>query len=479
MRERGFPGGLPSLGTHMLRLIGSHYHFRRAVPVALQACLGKTEISLSLQTDSKFLARQRAAALYARTGEVFHKARAMQGRFSERELASLLTFQSPVTLEPEGIAQEEEATSAPKRKTMKPRGNLTRKVVRKPRSSNKKLSALMLSEALEQFILSNPRASTDTRKATKRTVALYIRAFGDTPVSNIGGSQAGAFRDLLLALPATLGKGKSSLTLQQEAQRTREGGLPTLSNKSVKNHMLRLSALWNQLVQRELVAKNPWAGWHFESAPRTVRKSWTARELALLTSASWHSSLVPEPTFRLVTLIAAYTGMRLGEICTLRKEDLQTIEGVPCFMVRPHSETGWAPKTEAGTRVIPVHSKLIKAGVLSLRDNTESAYLIPGLDNSGQKDRGATLSRAFSQLKTRLGLPAEITFHSFRHTVSTQLRNADANIREVWIDHLLGHEATHKSQGTTTYLTGISTANLRQTVEAISYPETAFKKIPF
>ncbi|MGV4878652.1 DUF6538 domain-containing protein [Acetobacter indonesiensis] len=46
--ERDFPGCLPSLGTHMLRLIGSHYHFRRAVPVILQACLGKTEISLSL-----------------------------------------------------------------------------------------------------------------------------------------------------------------------------------------------------------------------------------------------------------------------------------------------------------------------------------------------------------------------------------------------------------------------------------------------
>ncbi|WP_375804116.1 DUF6538 domain-containing protein [Zymomonas mobilis] len=59
----------------MLHLIGSHYHFRRAVPVALQACLGKTEISLSLQTKSKFPDRHRAAALYARTGEVLHKAR--------------------------------------------------------------------------------------------------------------------------------------------------------------------------------------------------------------------------------------------------------------------------------------------------------------------------------------------------------------------------------------------------------------------
>lgn len=190
----------------------------------------------------------------------------------------------------------------------------------------------------------------------------------------------------------------------------------------------------------------------------------------MLASASWHSTSVPELAFRLVTLIAAYSGMRLGEICTLRKGDLQSIDGIPCFLIRPHTETGWAPKTKAGTRMVPVHSKLIEAGVLALKETTNGPYLIPGLETP----RGAALGRAFSLLKTRIGLPAEITFHSFRHTVSTQLRNAHTDIREVWIDRLLGHEATHKSQGTTTYLTGISTANLQQTIEAISYPETAF-----
>ncbi|MBS0961249.1 tyrosine-type recombinase/integrase, partial [Acetobacter thailandicus] len=321
--------------------------------------------------------------------------------------------------------------------------------------------------------------SADTKKATQRATDLFLQAFGDAPVSIIGGEKAGAFRDLLFSLPASLGKRKSSLTLEEETQRTRESGLPTLSGKSVKNHMMRLSALWNQLLQRELVTRNPWTGWNFENGHKTVRRSWTTKELDLLAAATWHSTSVPEQTFRLVTLIAAYTGMRLGEICTLRKEDLQIIDGISCFMVRPHYETGWAPKTDASTRVVPVHSKLIEAGILVLKDTTDDPQLIPGLETSKQGERGAALGRAFSSLKTRIGLPAEITFHSFRHTVSTQLRNADANIREVWIDHLLGHEATHKSQGTTTYLTSITTANLRQTVEAISYPETAFKKIPF
>ncbi|WP_342351818.1 DUF6538 domain-containing protein, partial [Acetobacter indonesiensis] len=34
----------------MLRLIGSHYHFRRAIPQDLKALLGRSEISLSLRT---------------------------------------------------------------------------------------------------------------------------------------------------------------------------------------------------------------------------------------------------------------------------------------------------------------------------------------------------------------------------------------------------------------------------------------------
>lgn len=196
-----------------------------------------------------------------------------------------------------------------------------------------------------------------------------------------------------------------------------------------------------------------------------------------MASASWHSTSVPKQTFRLVTLIAAYSGMRLGEICTLRKEDLQTVDGIPCFLIRPHRETDWAPKTEAGTHMVPVHSKLIAAGLLTLKDITDGSYPIPGLETSKQGVRGAALSRAFSLFKTRIDLPAEITFHSLRHTVSTQLRNAHTGIREVWIDRLLGHEASHKSQGTTACLTGISTADLQHTIEAITCPQTAFANV--
>ncbi|MGE4522047.1 MAG: DUF6538 domain-containing protein [Acetobacter sp.] len=61
----------------MLRAIPSRrtgqprYHFRRIVPAMLRPLLGKTEISLVLHASDKLVARERAAALYARTGQLF------------------------------------------------------------------------------------------------------------------------------------------------------------------------------------------------------------------------------------------------------------------------------------------------------------------------------------------------------------------------------------------------------------------------
>ncbi|MBS1029710.1 DUF6538 domain-containing protein [Gluconobacter albidus] len=455
----------------MLRIRGTTYHFRRIVPPALRSVLNQREIWVSLKTGYQNEARKRASLLHARTTELFDESYRALAEGQERpaipHVRDALNDLHRLVDSAAGI----EAVPLPVSR-LRPRPQNMRKA---PKMQSKP-QPLLLSEALARFVLKNPHASADTKKATQRAVELFLQAFGDAPVSIIGGEKAGAFRDLLFSLPASLGKRKSSLALTEEADRAREDRRPTLSGKSVKNHMMRLSALWNQLLQRELVKKNPWTGWSFETESKTIRRGWSTQELQTLMTGDWPCISVPESTFRLVTMIGAYSGMRLGEICHLRKEDLQTIDGIPCFVIQPHTEDGWSPKTEAGTRIVPVHSKLIEAGLLTLKDTGDGSYLISGLNTSKDGVRGTVFGRSFSTMKTRLGLPAEITFHSFRHSVSTQLRNASADIREIWIDRLLGHEATHKSQGTSTYLSGITTANLKQTVEAISYPDDLFRK---
>ena len=459
----------------MLRIRGTTYHFRRIVPPALRSVLNQREIWVSLKTGYQNEARKRASLLHARTTELFEETSQALAegqkhqpvphvRDALKDLHRLLESATALEAVPLLVSRP------------RPRPQNMRKASAVATASPTKPQPLLLSQALTRFVLKNPHTSADTRKATQRAVELFLQAFGDAPVSIIGGEKAGAFRDLLFSLPVSLGKRKSSLTLAEEADRAKEDERPTLSGKSVKNHMMRLSALWNQLLQRELVTKNPWTGWSFEAGSKTIRRGWSTQELQTLMTGDWPRSSVSESTFQLVTMIGAYSGLRLGEICHLRTEDLQTIDGIPCFVIQPHPEDGWSPKTEAGTRTVPVHSKLIEAGFLKLKETVDGPYLIPDLNMSKDGVRGTVFGRSFSTMKTRLGLPAEITFHSFRHSVSTQLRNASADIREIWIDRLLGHEATHKSQGTSTYLSGITTANLKQTVEAISYPDDLFRK---
>ncbi|MGC5748805.1 tyrosine-type recombinase/integrase [Gluconobacter sp. NFX36] len=455
----------------MLRIRGTTYHFRRIVPPALRSTLNQREIWVSLKTGYQNEARKRASLLHARTTELLEETSRALAEGQERQaVPHVRDALSDLHRLVDSAAGIEAVPLPASRRRPRPQN------MRKTQKRQSKPQPLLLSEALTRFVLKNPHASADTKKATQRAVELFLQAFGDAPVSIIGGEKAGAFRDLLFSLPASLGKRKSRLTLTEEANRAREDGRPTLSGKSVKNHMMRLSALWKQLLQRELVKKNPWTGWSFEIGSKTIRRGWSNQELHTLVTGDWPSSSVPESTFRIITMIGAYSGMRLGEICHLRKEDLKTVDGIPCFVIQPHSEDGWSPKTDAGTRIVPVHSKLIEAGLLTPKDTPDGPYLIPDLNTSKDGVRGTVFGRSFSTMKTRLGLPAEITFHSFRHSVSTQLRNASADIREIWIDRLLGHEATHKSQGTSTYLSGITTSNLKQTVEAIVYPDDLFRK---
>ncbi|MCP1232139.1 tyrosine-type recombinase/integrase [Acetobacter indonesiensis] len=333
-----------------------------------------------------------------------------------------------------------------------------------------KSSSPRLSVMAEKFIYSDTTKSPDTLKATRKTIDLFIEAFGDKPIRQITGTVAGEFFDLLSSLPATHGKGKTVLPLRMVIAQAQEQGQETVSGKTVKNHFSRMSSLWSHLVQRDLVDKNPWAGWDFNVTKKIVRRGWTDGELTLLASTHWSGAAVSHRTWAGIITIGMFTGMRLGEICNLRRQDIEVIDNVPCFHVRPHIEDGWSPKTAAGTRIIPIHSSLLKMEELNLLEANGEKYLFPDLTVSASGERGDNFARSFSKHKKRLGLPDAVTFHSFRHTVSTKLRNQEAHIRELWIDTVLGHEATHKSQGTMNYTSGIEVANLKQVIEALTYP---------
>ncbi|MGD7069393.1 hypothetical protein [Acetobacter sp. AAB5] len=116
--------------------------------------------------------------------------------------------------------------------------------------------------------------------------------------------------------------------------------------------------------------------------------------------------------------IGSYTGIRLEEICRLRKLDVINIKGVWCFNICEHlprhnrPAEAWNPKTEAGERVVPIHHKLIEAGILEWAKSA-NYYLFNELTFSGRDKNGVwVLEGNFQPSRTGLAsnrLPSSFT----------------------------------------------------------------------
>ena len=315
---------------------------------------------------------------------------------------------------------------------------------------------------------------------TRATFRLWVELIGDRPVSDYSGTDAGNFRDLVLRLPASHGKGRRLHALEavRAADRTEALGeaVPRLSMKTAKRHFSALSQLWVWLAPRDHVGNNIFRGFAFPGTrpSRHARNDWSPADLERLFASSWYAPGVDlDSARRWLPLVAMFGGLRLEEIARLRpSEDVVDIGGVSAFRIQAHPD-GWTPKSEAGERIVPIHPVLVEFGLLDLvaRRRTEgAARLWPELRPKGPDAKlTSDFSRRFGKLKDGLGIGRTTTFHSFRHSVSTILRNTETP--EAWIDAVLGHEGEARSTGSSVYLKAIGIQNLARTVRAIAYPE--------
>lgn len=172
-----------------------------------------------------------------------------------------------------------------------------------------------------------------------------------------------------------------------------------------------------------------------------------------------------------------FSGMRVEEIARLRPAvDFEDFDGTWCMVLRNQGD--WSPKSEAGERVVPVHARLLSLGLRELVDRRiaeKSHRLLPGLKKGPRGNLGAYLSKDFSSAKIKLGIGEKTVFHSFRHSIRTQLGNV-RGLQETWIDAILGHRPGSGSDsdgrasiGAAVYLKRIGAANLDWTIQQVDY----------
>lgn len=128
-----------------------------------------------------------------------------------------------------------------------------------------------------------------------------------------------------------------------------------------------------------------------------------------------------------IILVAAYTGMRQGELFKLKAQDIDLSQNLIHVGGRP----GFT--TKAGNyRALPIHDRI--KDVLSTRmANASPNVLILG-DEWRDPDQ---LRRAFNKVRNYIGKEESYVFHSLRHSFATWAVDADVNVRV--IQELLGH----------------------------------------
>lgn len=266
-------------------------------------------------------------------------------------------------------------------------------------------------------------------------------------IKDIRRLQAEEVRKQLTQYPVNAKKHKQfdGLKGQKLIRANEKHNLPTLSPESVKDYIQKCSSFFEWCLQMELTDINPFKGMKFKKTRRDsqAKNAYSHEELQKLFSTEIHiQKKYKHPHYYWLPLLGIYTGARLNELCQLYRQDIFIKEGIWVMRVDDRHK-GQRLKNTSSRRVLPIHEKLLELGFIDYINSVQHERVFPAL--KAERDGfGTAASKWFGRFKSKLGFERGYDFHSFRHTVATQLKNAD--VSAILAGELLGH-----SQNNITY----------------------------
>jgi integrase len=153
--------------------------------------------------------------------------------------------------------------------------------------------------------------------------------------------------------------------------------------------------------------------------------------------------LIEEPTSQNIgILMSLCTGMRIGEVCALKWDDIDfkqrvitvkhTVERVYNCESKSTESIESSPKTKNSYREIPI-SKQLLLSLKRVKKESLSPYVVGSLTHSKEP---RSYRDYFGRLLKRLGIPP-IVFHGLRHTFATRCIESKCDYKTVSV--ILGH----------------------------------------
>lgn len=208
--------------------------------------------------------------------------------------------------------------------------------------------------------------------------------------------------------------------------------------ESARRHAYALlRTVLNTAVEDELIASNPCRvrGGGTSRRRKQIRPA-TLGELELIAAAT-------PPRYQLMVLLAAWCGLRWGEVSELRRKDVDTTRRVlrvrrGVVHVPGHGHIVGEPKTQAGIRDVTIPPHLMPAVTAHLATHTgigpESLLFT---SSSGGHVKDSTARRGWFHHARTAADRQDLTFHGLRHTGATLAAATGATLAELM--HRLGH----------------------------------------
>lgn len=340
-----------------------------------------------------------------------------------------------------------------------------------------KLHSRLFSKISKQYIEDCLSNGDRTKNHKAYVFDLFVQLVGDVPISQITRDEARRFKAMLLKMPSNLSK-HNGIDISKIDFDNLPNGKPQ-SHNTINGKLISLLSLFEWAIQNELYeGLNPFRALLIKDVKVKKKQTYTQDDLDILFSSPLYTGCAGESVSeRLkrgdrvikdylywVPVIALYSGMRLNEICQLERSDIACHDSVWCFDV--NDDGNKKLKTASSKRKVPVHSELIKLGLLDYVETIEQGRIFEELELGRDGSYSYMFTKRYSRLLKGLELKREgLCFHSFRHTFIDSLRNSGVE-RSVSMA-LVGHGS--KSDIHSNYGHGYRLDTLRENIEKVSF----------
>lgn len=225
-------------------------------------------------------------------------------------------------------------------------------------------SGLLLSELTEKYLAEKQacgKGSESTHKANRRYFSLFMELLGDCSVKSIT-------RDQLVECLVKMKKIPSRREVIPEYRDKSVKELleldevkNPLGTQTIKNHISTLSSCFKWAVLHGHMVTNVAEGLTPKDtrSKREKRQAYTTEHIRKMADVLYNKQKAQgkSPDRWLIPLVALFSGMRIEEICQLKRDDVRQVKGIWCFDVYSMGDN--KVKTVNSERIIPVHPKLV------------------------------------------------------------------------------------------------------------------------